>query len=589
MSSARLMVNPLHSICIRRLPHLTRWFSCCAFLLYCEVQAAQPRADLGLGTVVAAPKKNAALEQRTQALAHYASALQAESAGRLREAMQHYLDAVKADPTHPELTSRAAELALNYEGRDKALQLLEGCVKASPEAPDAYLNLARFLATYSSDDAFEKDKTVEVLRRALEKFPTEAAVYRAAAMTYLTRNQRAEAEKVLAQALKQTVASSEYWLVTGRIAQEVWPLAHPEHKTMHRSKVNPFFENALKHAPMKEHPDVHLEVAQYYLLSAQIDRAGQIIEALHQRTANTDAARLLVRIYQAQAKEDEALKLLEKLIQIEPDHVEHRRLAAGMYEQKEDFAAAVPHMEAIVRLAGGGVQDYLELADLLLRSGQIEKALQLTQRTRVLFPNNPRFVLVSAIAARALRRPEEAVNYYSKAEALAQAVEPELLNDSFYQTWGDLLQNLKRYDEAAKRYQKAIALTPPSDPKRAAVVLNNLGYMWLEIDRNIDKAGEFIRRAVEFDPESAIYLDSLGWYHFKKGEFDEALRILLKTEDMLQGTNEMDPEIMDHIARTYEKLGQKDKALSYYERAIKMEGVSTEVRRRLDALKDAMK
>lgn len=544
-------------------------------------------ADLSLGVISKPPPSGAASVQRTQALAHFATALQAESAGRMREAMQHYLDAVKADPTHPELASRAAELALNYAGRDKALQLLEDCVKASPNAAPAYLNLVRFLSTYASDDPFEKDKALAMLDQALNRFPGDAKVYRAAVLFHLTRNQRSAAEKAMAQALEQNASSPDFWLVTGRAAQEVWPLAHPEHKVIHRTKVNPFFENALKHAPVKERQDVHLEVAQYYLLSAQVDRAGQIINTLHQKTANPDAAKLLVRIYQAQDKVTEALKLLEQLIKDEPDNVEHRRLAAGMYEQLENHAAAVPHMEAIIRLAGGGSQDYLALADLLLRSGQIEKALQLTQRTRVLFPNNPRFVLVSAIACRALRRPEEASTYYGKTEALAQAVAPELLNDGFYQTWGDLLQSLKRYDEAAKKYQKSIALTPPSDPKRAAVVLNNLGYMWLELNQNLDKAGEFIRRACEFDPESAIYQDSLGWYHFLKGDYKEALKILLKAEKMIQDPKELDAEILDHIARTHEKLGQKDKALQYYERALKQDGASPEIRRRYDELRDA--
>ncbi len=583
------MVTRLHTTRAKISSHLTSWISCGLLFLYAGASASPPRADLGLGSVAPAPAKNPASERRAQALAHYASALQCEAAGKLREAMQHYLDAVKADPAHPELASRAAELALNYEGRERALQLLEDCLKASPDTPAAYLNLAQFLATYAAEDPFEKDRAMSVLEQALARFPTEAEVYRALVMAHLTRNQRAAAGRVLEQALKQTTTRPDFWLITGRAAQEVWPLAHPEHKLLHRTKVNPFFENALKHAPMKERSDVHLEVAQYFLLSSQVERAGQVMEALHQHTGSTDAARLLVRIFQAQSKDDQALRLLETLIEAEPDNVEHRRLAAGLYEQKENYEAAVPHMEAIVRLAGGGVQDYLELADLLLRSGQIEKALQLTQRTRVLFPNNPRFVLVSAIASRALRRPEEAATYYGKAEALAQAVEPELLTDGFYQSWGDLLQNLKRYDEAARRYQKAIALVPPSDPKRAAVILNNLGYMWLEIDRNIDKAGEFIRRACEFDPESAIYLDSLGWYHFKKGEFEEALRVLLKTEDMLKDSKELDPEILDHIARTYEKLGQKDKALSYYERALKLEGVPTEVRQRHDALKASMR
>jgi len=545
------------------------------------------RADLGLGQLgrYRRPTQDRALQ--AEALAHYATALQLEAAGKPREALTHYMDAVKADPTHPKLTAHAAELAMNYAGREKAIEILNGCLKASPKSSAAHLNLSQFYATYATEDPFEKDKAVEILSKALTLFPADAEVYRAGVLIYLTRNNRPAAEAAMAQAFKQTTESPDFWLITGRAAQEVWPLAHPEHKVIHRSKVNPFFEAAIKAANAESRPDVHLEVAQYFLLSAQIDRSGQIVQGLYEKTGDLEAAKLWVRILQAQEKDKQAVELLEKVIAQRPDDVEQRRLAVGLYDDMEAYAKAVPHMEAIVRIAGGSVEDYKALAQILLRAGLPEKALALTQRTTVLFPNQAFFSLVAAISSRGLGRPEEASTFYSKTETLAQAMSPEMLNDGFYKEWGDVLQNLKRYDDAAKKYQKSIALTPQDEPKRAAVVLNNLGYMWLELGQNLDKAGDFIRRACEFDPDSYIYKDSLGWFHFLKGNYAEALKVLLEAEQAIEKPDAGDAEILSHIGQVYEKLKDNAKAKAYFEKALKLAPKDAQIQKLLQALKSS--
>jgi tetratricopeptide (TPR) repeat protein len=535
------------------------------------VPGKSPMADLSLGGLAEYRKPPPERVKHTEALAHYAAALQLERAGKGREALDHYLGAVKADPGQPDLALHAAELALSYISRERAIQILEECVTTSPDSPDAALNLANFYATYPPDKPESVDKPHEVLKAALSRFPGSAEVYRTATMIYLTRNQRARAEEAMEQALKQPSTRPEFWLVTGRAAQEVWPLAHSEHKVLHRGKVNPFFENALRVAPVSKRPDVHLDVAQYFLLSAQLERSGQIVEALHKATGDLQAARLLVRIYQARDLDDEALVLLEKIVKAVPEDVEQRRLAAGIYTEKREYAKAVPHLEAIIRIAGGSVDDYRVLANLLLFSGEWEKTLGVIQRTKVLFPNDPDFPYVAARALEALERREEALDYYLKAEVLAQATAPEGLTDGFYASWGNVLQQLKRHDEAARKYQRAINLVPESEPKRSASILNNLGYMWLELNKNLDQAGEFIQRACEFDPESYVYQDSLGWFYYMKGRYPEALKALLEAEKLMTQPERTDSEIYDHIGRTYEKLGKPDLAATYYDKALKLD------------------
>lgn len=215
----------------------------CLLLTTSFAGAAPLRADLSIGGIVPAIT---APDPKADALAHYAAARELESRRSMRAALRHYVAAAKADPGNEELAAHAADLALNYDGRDAAVQVLESCIQASPRSSQAYINLARFYATYPSGDAFEPDRATQVLNDALSRLPASADLYREAVMMHLTRNLRDEAAKVMELAAKQPVTTPDYWLETGRIAQQVWPLSHPDKRQEHREKVNPFFEKALK-------------------------------------------------------------------------------------------------------------------------------------------------------------------------------------------------------------------------------------------------------------------------------------------------------------------------------------------------------
>ena len=553
----------------------------CLCISLVGIQPSLAQADLSLGKVVPLAV-NPALETRSSALAHYAAAKQLESEGRVRDALTHYRQVVAADPGNAELVAHTAELVLNYENREAAVRLLEQCVQASPNDGRAYINLARFHHTYpAANDAFAPDLAAKVLTEALAKLPGDIALYREAVMMHLTRKLRADAEKVMQQAVKQPARDPEFWIETGRIAQQVWPLSHPEKKEEHRARVNPFFEKALKLAPVARE-DVRLAVAQYYLLSNQLDRAAEVTEEAARLNHSLEAKKLLVRLYQTLDREPDAITLLEEILKGAPNDVENRRLLVTIYERQENFEKAVPHAEALIQAGGGSAEDYMSLGILLLRSGRTEKALQLSQRTLALFPNNARFTFQAALAQRSLRRYEDSLRLYEKTESLAQGTSPEILNDGFYQSWADTLQSAERYDEAAKKYQRAIDLTPEGDPARAATVLNNLGYMWLEQGKNLDQAGEFIRKANELEPRNPVYLDSLGWFHYLKGNYQEALKTLLEVQGMIPKLTAQDAEIIDHIAQTYLKLGDKPAALEYFKRALELDPGDSEIRQRYE-------
>ena len=544
------------------------------------------RADLSLPGISrklpADLQIQAGAEKLAEALAHYSMALQLEKLGQMREALAHFLAVLELDPANPELAAHTAELVYHYQGRVEAVALLTKALFLSPHEPAPYLNLVRFLTTYTAEDAFEVDRAKQVLEDVMKRFPTRSDVYAFASLSYLSRNMRADAVAVMDQALKQVITSSAFWMEVGRAAQQVWPLAQTENQIEHLRRVNVFFDKALALTPTgKKGEAARLEVAQFFLLSNQLDRARILCEQLSMQTSNLQARKLLYRLYESAEEKDKSLDVLEKIVAEVPNDVEQRRLLVNAYMLREMPARAVPHLEAAIQLGGGEVSDYQELGDLLLKSQLYERLIQLSARSVKLYPNVPMFHVQAALAQRALLRWEKAIQSFERAHIMVENSQSELVNHRFYFQYGLTLERAGRSDDAGKMFEKAIYLTPKEEIEDAANTMNYLGFMWLDQEKYLDKAGELIRKANELKPDNAAYIDSLGWWYFKKGDYSKALKELQRALGLIKVLESEDAEIVEHIAQTYLKMNDLEKARESFEQASSLQPKDPKLLKRL--------
>ncbi len=559
---------------------------CCALLCGATpaIFARAEKADLSLGKPQGADADLALTltgEKRAAALAHYSTALRLEGAGKSREALAHYREVIKADPTNTSLVAHTAEVAMSFGSRSEALGMLRDSIKANPASPQPYLHLARFLATYAPDDVFEKENAASALAEALRRFPQSAAVYREAVMMHLTGNSRDQAERVLDQALRQTDANAAFWLGVGRMAQEVWPPGQQDNQRQGHDQVNPFFEKALAAAKPAD-VEAKLQVAQYYLLTNQLPKAKAVCEKLAAEHGDPQARKLLYRLYEAEGKSDLAYKTLQAIVEDDPADVEQRKLLAEVCAQRQDFAQAVTHLEAAIQTGGGDAQEYGNLAKLMLQGQMYDRLTALTQRTTALFPEQLEFRIYAGMAYRAQKRFDDAIRSFDKAERIAEDLPGAPLNFFFYYQYGITLERAGRFEDGATRLEKSIDLTPKENVEFVANTMNYLGYMWVELGRNLDKAGELIKKANELQPENAAFIDSLGWLHFKKGDYKAALSELLRAREILKELQPEDAEIVDHLGQTYQMLGDTDKAVENLRKAHELDPTNPKIKDRLD-------
>ena len=126
---------------------------------------------------------------------------------------------------------------------------------------------------------------------------------------------------------------------------------------------------------------------------------------------------------------------------------------------------------------------------------------------------------------------------------------------------GISLERLGEWRSAEADFLSALELNP-NEP----LVLNYLGYTWVDQGVNLDAALEMIERAVEQRPEDGYMIDSLGWALYRLGQYDEATTWLEKAVEL----KPEDPTINDHLGDVYWRIGRRLEAKFQWRHAISM-------------------
>jgi tetratricopeptide (TPR) repeat protein len=168
---------------------------------------------------------------------------------------------------------------------------------------------------------------------------------------------------------------------------------------------------------------------------------------------------------------------------------------------------------------------------------------------------------------------EDTFQYKKAISALTAMKENKNFTESHSYYLASILEKNGDFMEARKLVQVIV----DKDPNNAHA-LNFLGYSFLEKNEKMDKAYEYISKAVSLKPEDGYIRDSLAWYFYQTGKFSEALNESKKAAELIKG----DPTITKHLGMIYQRLSYYDKAKQYLTEALKSAQVQSE---REDVLK----
>jgi len=243
--------------------------------------------------------------------------------------------------------------------------------------------------------------------------------------------------------------------------------------------------------------------------------------------------------------EDLALVYLQLALYLEPTHAMALLSLADLYDSLKKPELAIK------------IYDRIPVSSPLRRNAEIQVASDLDsldrtdeakKRLEALIAEHPKdseAIIALGNILRGRKAFAVCADVYSK--AIANLAVPEKANWVLFYFRGICYERSKQWPKAEADLKKALALFPDQP-----LVLNYLGYSWVDQGVNLDEGMNMIRRAVEQRPDDGYIVDSLGWANFRIGNYEEAVKDLDRAVELKPD----DSTINDHLGDAYWRIGR---------------------------------
>ncbi len=240
---------------------------------------------------------------------------------------------------------------------------------------------------------------------------------------------------------------------------------------------------------------------------------------------------------------------LQFALHLEPSSPFALAALASVYETTKRYESAIQIYDRIP--AGTPIQASIEVRKALLLNqlDRLDEARALLERMADESDTDIRALDALGNIMRARKRYEDAIGYYDR--VLERIPKPSKQHWSLYFARGTSYERAKNWPKAEADLQRALKLAPDQPS-----VLNYLGYSWVDQNKNLKQGMEHIRKAVRLRPDDGHIVDSLGWAHYRLGNFKEAVRYLERAVELMP----QDPILNDHLGDAYWRVGRRREA-----------------------------
>jgi tetratricopeptide (TPR) repeat protein len=487
------------------------------------------------------------------------SYLAARHAGVERDsatASAYYLNVLKADPRNPELLSRAflsvlsdgdideagrlADRVLQIDRNDRIARLVVGVralkLKQYPLARQNFAQSVRgpvtdltatLLSAWALSGSGDTRAAVDTLDHLAG--PDWYAIFKDlhAALILDIANNKKDAGKRYERAYKADPVAVRTVEAYGRYLSRV---GNKEEAL----KIYSEFEKTVPNHPVVMAEEKEVATGEKLPLLADSPQSGAA-EALYGLGASIGR----------RGGEDLALIYLQLALYLEPSQPMALLALADLYEslKKPDLAIKVydriPASSSLHRNAEIQIASDLDALD---RTDEAKKRLE---RLVADHPKDNEAIIAFANILRGRKDFAECADAYSK--AIANIAVPEKPNWVLFYFRGICYERSKQWPLAEADLKKALQLYPDQP-----LVLNYLGYSWVDQGVNLDDGMNMIRRAVEQRPDDGYIVDSLGWANFRIGNYEEAVKELERAVEL----KPEDSTINDHLGDAYWRIGR---------------------------------
>ncbi len=248
--------------------------------------------------------------------------------------------------------------------------------------------------------------------------------------------------------------------------------------------------------------------------------------------------------------QNEAAQLFTSLVLYLNDDFDVARVSLGeLYEQAHRNQRAIDEYLKIKETSPVYYVAQLKIATNYAEIKQQEKAFETLTNLLKNYPSNEQITFRLGELSRVMGKYLQATDYYLK------TLDKLPLQDKdrwlIYYALGISYERQQQWDKAEDAFQKALELS-----NRHPIVLNYLGYSWLDRDINTDEAIFMVFEAHYKAPEDGHIIDSLGWALYKMGKYQDAVKVLERASEYLPSN----AVIFDHLGDAYWYAGRKNEA-----------------------------
>ena len=442
-----------------------------------------------------------------------------------------------------------------------------------PEAAAVRNRLARLLV-----DAKRDAEAASLIEKTLQDSPRDAEALQLRAVLALRENNARQAVTDLRAVLGQFPDRVTAYRLLG--------LAHVQLEE-HALAIDAF-ERAIELAPSD--PLAYLQLSELRVRTGDNEGALATLQRLLEKVPDNAAAQLAIARIQFSSQDWDALRTTAQRIRsTRPDHPLGDYLTGLVLQRQGQHAEAVAAFERALAIKPDSIEPLVGLARSQLALGAPDQA---EQRVLQVLQGNPNSLVALNLlgdiyiakgdAAKAIERFDEATRFHPKSprayDRLAQlqigegnlAVARRTLERGIAETGrngylvfllatliertGDMQAAMQAYAEVVERYPDA------------KVAANNLAALLAVHDGSpaaLDRAMGLASQLADSDvPE---FLDTLGWVHFLRGEFDKALPYL----ERAVAERPQLPELQYHLGMAYKQAGNVESARVHLASAVR--------------------
>jgi tetratricopeptide (TPR) repeat protein len=429
--------------------------------------------------------------------------------GKFTEAEKCFAKMVKTQPNNVDWLFAHSEILKRLGRQTDAINALNKMEDQLGVLPDLSIQKFELYVSLKQDE-----KGIAELQKAREVYPDDLGLIGTLVDYYFSKREIAKAQSMLVELVKNDPSNARANLALGDLF----------YRQMNKPEAYKYFKAAFQGTDI----DVDTKMS------------------------------VLLEMYEKQVVVDkELIELADLLIANYPNDAKGYSVKGDLLLRNNQKEEALAAYKDALKHEDGKFPIWNQVLILEYELMKFEDLYKDARACSALFPTISSVQLLYTIACVQIDHFQEAIDAADMGKDLV--VNDPATESEFYAQKGDALFGLKRYQEGAEAYDKALAIFPSN-----SLTKNNYAMRLALANMDLPKAEKLINEVLDGKSNQAPYVDTKGMIFFRQGKFKQALEQFTIADEL----DKENKNYIEHMGDAFFKLGDTSKALELWKKAL---------------------